>query len=136
MTSSARHVESDAATLVLERGDKVPRHILPAIVVAQFAATALWFATNAVIGDLVRAGVLAADALGTLSSAVQLGFIAGTLSFAVALIADRYSPRRVFLACALAGAIANGLAVFVTGTPFVGGEEAPARLFPLEEGSP
>ncbi|MEZ5728339.1 MAG: MFS transporter [Burkholderiaceae bacterium] len=113
MTSSARHVESDAATLVLERGDKVPRHILPAIVVAQFAATALWFATNAVIGDLVRAGVLAADALGTLSSAVQLGFIAGTLSFAVALIADRYSPRRVFLACALAGAIANGLAVFV-----------------------
>lgn len=36
--------------------------------------------------------------------AVQLGFIAGTLVFALLLIADRFSPRRVFLVCALAGA--------------------------------
>ena len=31
-----------------------PRHILPVIVLAQFAGTALWFAGNAVIGDLQR----------------------------------------------------------------------------------
>ena len=28
-----------------------PRHILPVVVVAQFAGTSVWFATNAVIGE-------------------------------------------------------------------------------------
>ncbi len=35
---------------------------------------------------------------------MQLGFIAGTLAFALLAVADRFSPRRVFLACSLAGA--------------------------------
>ena len=42
--------------------------------------------------------------MGTLTSAVQFGFIAGTLVFALLAIADRFSPRRVFLVCSLAGA--------------------------------
>jgi MFS family permease len=41
------------------------------------------------------------------TSAVQLGFIAGTLVFAVLALADRFSPRAVFLACACACALAN-----------------------------
>ena len=43
-------------------------------------------------------------AVGTLTSALQLGFIVGTLVFALLAIADRFSARHVFLICALAGA--------------------------------
>lgn len=46
-------------------------------------------------------------AVGHITSAVQLGFIVGTLVFALLTIADRFSPSRVFFACALLGAAAN-----------------------------
>lgn len=84
-----------------------PGWILPAIVGSQFAGTSLWFAGNAVLGDLQRDWGLGAGAIGHATSAVQLGFIAGTLVFAFFALSDRWSPRRVFLACALAGALAN-----------------------------
>ena len=91
----------------------VPRRILPAIVGAQFAGTSLWFAGNAVMPDLQLRGGLPAEALGDMTTAVQLGFIAGTLVFAFFAIADRYSPRRLFLACALLGAAFNAAAYLV-----------------------
>ncbi len=84
-----------------------PAHILPVIVAAQFAGVAIWFAGNAVLPDLQRQWGFADAALGYVTSAVQLGFIAGTLVFAFLAIADRYSPRRVYLACSVAGALAN-----------------------------
>ncbi|TAK88336.1 MAG: MFS transporter [Betaproteobacteria bacterium] len=84
-----------------------PRRILPVIVASQFAGTSPWFAGNAVLGDLQREWGLAPQALGYLTSSVQLGFIAGTLAFAFLAIADRFSPRRVFFLCALAGAAAS-----------------------------
>jgi predicted MFS family arabinose efflux permease len=84
---------------------------LPTIVVAQLAGTSPWFAVNAVLPDLQQAAALPATALGALTSAVQLGFIAGTLVFALLTIADRFSPRHVFLLCALAGALFNAAGV-------------------------
>jgi DHA1 family inner membrane transport protein len=83
----------------------VPWRILPAIAVSQFAGTSLWFAINAVMPDLQHSAGLPASAAGWLTAAVQLGFIAGTLVFALLAVADRHSPRLVFLACALAGAL-------------------------------
>lgn len=77
------------------------------IVLSQFAGSAVWFAGNAVLGDLQAALGLPGAALGWVTSAVQLGFIAGTLAFAFFAIADIASPRLVFFACALAGAAAN-----------------------------
>ena len=82
----------------------VPRHILPVLVLAQFAGTSLWFAVNAVMPDLQRELGWPASAVGPLTSALQFGFIVGTLVFALLAIADRFAPRRVFLVCALAGA--------------------------------
>ena len=82
----------------------IPRHILPVLVTAQFAGTSLWFAVNAVMPDLQRELGWANAAVGTLTSALQLGFIVGTLVFALLAIADRFSVRHVFLLCALAGA--------------------------------
>jgi len=93
----------------------VPRRILPAIVLSQLAGTSLWFAINAVMPDLQRDWQLPAAAVGTLTSAVQAGFIAGTLSFALLTIADRFSPRVVFLLCSLAGAGCNATAALLDG---------------------
>jgi hypothetical protein len=91
-----------------------PRHILPVIVASQFAGTSLWFAGNAVLGDLQRQWGLAASAVGDVTSAVQFGFIGGTLLFAFLSVSDRFSPRLVFLTCSLLGALSN-LAVLAPG---------------------
>jgi MFS transporter, DHA1 family, inner membrane transport protein len=82
----------------------VPGRVLPRLVLAQFAGTSPWFAVNAVMPDLQQAYGWPDSALGTLTSAVQFGFILGTLVFALGGVADRYNPRRVFLLCALAAA--------------------------------
>ncbi len=82
-----------------------PRQVLPVLVLAQFAGTSLWFAVNAVMPDLQQELGWPASAVGRLTSALQLGFIVGTLVFALLAIADRFSPRRVFLLCSLAGAL-------------------------------
>jgi len=50
---------------------------------------------------------IAANALAGVTSAVQLGFIADTLLFAIFNVVDRWRPRDVFLACAVLGAGAN-----------------------------
>ena len=81
--------------------------ILPVIVISQFCCTSLWFAGNGVINDLVINFDLKASALGHLTSAVQFGFIIGTLIFAILTIADRFSPSKVFLISALLGSLFN-----------------------------
>jgi MFS family permease len=83
---------------------KAPRRVLPALVGAQFLGVSPWFAVNAVMPELQRANGWSAQAVGPLTSAVQLGFIAGTLLFALLAVADRLPARQVFLASALAGA--------------------------------
>lgn len=84
-----------------------PKTILPTIVISQFCCTSLWFAGNGVMSDLVANFNLADSALGHLTSAVQFGFILGTLLFAILSIADRFSPSKVFFSCALLGALFN-----------------------------
>jgi MFS family permease len=58
-------------------------------------------------GDLLRTFDLSILALGSLTSAVQLGFITGTLLFAFYSFADRFLPSKVFFICALLGAVFN-----------------------------
>jgi MFS family permease len=89
-----------------------PPWILPVIILSQFAGTSLWFAGNAVIGDLQLEWGLSPASLSYIISSVQLGFIAGTLFFAFFLISDRFSPRLVFFICSMLGAAAN-LGVFL-----------------------
>ena len=87
--------------------EKKPSWILPVIIFSQFAGTSLWFASNAILEDLQRQWGLGAASLSHMTSAVQFGFIVGTLLFAFFTIADRYSPRKVYFACSLIGALAN-----------------------------
>jgi len=86
---------------------KNPHWVLPIIVISQFCCTSLWFAGNGVLEDLVKNFNLNQNALGYLTSAVQLGFIIGSLLFALFTIADRFSPSYVFFFCAIAGALFN-----------------------------
>jgi MFS family permease len=92
------------------------KSILVLIVVAQFCCTSLWFAGNGVMGSLIRAFQLPPHALPHLTSAVQLGFIAGTLVFALLTIADRFSPSRVFFVSAVVGSLFNVLVAWENNT--------------------
>ncbi|HEY4651259.1 MAG TPA: MFS transporter [Pontibacter sp.] len=92
-----------------------PRRILPVLVFTQFAGTSLWFAGNAVLPELRLELNLQQGALGLITSAVQLGFILGTLCFAVLSLADRISPRLLFMLCAITAAAANALIVVLPG---------------------
>jgi MFS family permease len=85
----------------------VPWFTLPLMVFSQFSGTSLWFASNGVMGDLQAAFSLPGSALGHLTSAVQLGFIGGTLVFSLLALADRFSPSRLFFWSALLGAACN-----------------------------
>ena len=81
--------------------------ILPVIVISQFCCTSLWFAGNGVMNDLVLNFDLNSNSLGHLTSAVQFGFILGTLIFAILTIVDRFSPSKVFLISAILGSLFN-----------------------------
>jgi MFS family permease len=87
--------------------------VLPAIVLAQLGGTSSWFAVNAVMPDLQAAFGWSAAAVGTLTAALQGGFIAGTLVFALLAVADRFPARAVFLLCALLAAATTLLAAVV-----------------------
>jgi MFS family permease len=82
------------------------RPTLP-IVVAQLFGTSLWFSANSAAGDLMRDWGLSASDIGLLTNAVQLGFIAGTLSFSLSGLADRFEASKIFAVCATLGALFN-----------------------------
>ncbi|MEO1213201.1 MAG: MFS transporter [Bacteroidota bacterium] len=84
-----------------------PKRILPLIVCAQFLCASIWFAGNAVMNTLISDFQLSEAALSYLTSSVQLGFISGTLIFALLAIADRFSPSKVFFISAILGAVFN-----------------------------
>ncbi|MCM4171670.1 MFS transporter [Arenibacter sp. TNZ] len=83
--------------------------ILPIIIISQFACTSLWFAGNAVVDDLILKTGLGTEIIGYVLTSVQLGFIIGTLVFSLLMIADRYSPAKVFMTCAFLAALCNAL---------------------------
>jgi MFS family permease len=93
-----------------------PHVAVAIIVIAQFLGTSLWFSANAAADDLRRAWGLTPADLGALTNAVQLGFISGTLMFALSGMADRFAASRIFALCAVGGAAANaGFAWLTTG---------------------
>ena len=64
---------------------KNPKYVLPIIVISQFCCTSLWFATNGVMNAIRIEYQLETYAMGWLTSAVQFGFISGTLTFMIVL---------------------------------------------------
>ena len=76
---------------------------------AQVAAMTVWFASAAASSAVAGRGDLSSFETALLTSGVQAGFVVGTLASAVVGLADRYDPRRIFLAGALLAAGASAL---------------------------
>lgn len=88
------------------------------IVLAELFGTSLWFTGNAVVPDLTARWELSSAEAAWLLIAVQLGFIAGTLTLAATGLADRFRASRVFFVSSLLGGGANvGFAVLADGLP-------------------
>ncbi len=95
------------SSLTVDSRTERPPWILPVIIISQFAGTSLWFAGNAVLSDFQHDWGISSDALASITSAVQLGFILGTFIFGFFTFADRFSPRIIFLFSSVAGGICN-----------------------------
>ena len=83
------------------------KDVLVLIVLSQFAGTSLWFVGNAILPELKQALSLSQYAVSHVTSAVMLGFVAGTLVYGVLSLADRYSPVKLFFISSLLGALTN-----------------------------
>lgn len=81
--------------------------ILLVIVIAQFFCSSSWFAVNAVIGDVIKQTDASSSFLAFATTAIQFGFIVGTLSFALFSVADRFSPSKVFFVSSICVSLFN-----------------------------
>jgi MFS family permease len=89
---------------------------LAVLSLAELLALSLWFSAAAVLPALRREWALGDGGSAALTIAVQAGFIAGTLAAALANLPDVWPARRVMIAGAVVGALANALlAVAVDG---------------------
>ncbi len=79
----------------------------------QVAIMSLWFTTAAIAPALQTEFNIDTAQIGWLTSAVQIGFVAGCLVSALFGLADRLDARRFYAASALIGGLANGLFLFV-----------------------
>ena len=79
---------------------------------------ALWFSASAVVPSLAATHEIGAFQQSLFTSAVQAGFVAGSLTSAVLGLADRLEPRRFFAASALAGAAANATLLIIEPSSF------------------
>lgn len=68
---------------------------------------AVWFASAAAASALARSAPLSGFEAALLTSAVQGGFVLGTLASAFLGLPDRFDPRRIFMVCAIAAGIAS-----------------------------
>lgn len=91
----------------LEVRPRSPSWPVATIAIAQLFGTSLWFSANSAADDLMQAWQVSAADIGWMTSAVQVGFILGTLVMALGGLADRYRASRIFVCCALAGALFN-----------------------------
>ena len=86
---------------------------LAALAGAQVLALSLWFSATAVVPSLRAAGAIDALSASLFTSAVQAGFVIGTLISAILGLADRIDPRRFFAVSAVFACAVNALILAV-----------------------
>jgi len=89
---------------------------LALIAYCQVAALALWFSATAVVPSLARDYALSSTMQSLFTSAVQAGFVVGTLCSAFLGLADRLDPRRFFATATLVATLANTAILLVDPT--------------------
>lgn len=83
--------------------------MLALLAVAELLGMSLWFAGSAVAPQLQARWQLTVSQVGWLTTAVQLGFVAGTAFSAVLNLADVVPARRLFATAAVLGAASNAI---------------------------
>ncbi len=81
--------------------------MLALLAVAELLGMSPWFAASAAAPELIREWGLSLGQTAWLTSAVQLGFVAGTLLAAVLNLADLWASRAYFAGAAVLAALAN-----------------------------
>jgi MFS family permease len=89
--------------------------MLAVIALAEFLGMSVWFSASASSEALRSVWGLSAGQLGWLTTAVQLGFVAGTASAALLNLPDVLPVRAYFAVSAAAAAALNGLIVVAPG---------------------
>lgn len=89
---------------------------LAVLAYAEVAAMSLWFSASAVMPVLREQVALSGFQQSAFTSAVQAGFVVGSLISAVLALADRIDPRLFFTVSALVAAAANALILIVDPT--------------------
>jgi len=84
-----------------------PNRALALICLAVLLATSTWFSGTAAVPALRAAWDLDGTGVALLTTSVQLGFIAGTLVYALTSVGDVFNGRHVFFASACLAATAN-----------------------------
>lgn len=79
------------------------------LLACEVAAMTVWFASAAVVSSIRQTTPIDAQQAALLTSALQVGFVLGTLLSALLTLADRFDPRRLFMASALTAAVATAL---------------------------
>lgn len=92
--------------------DVVRANPVATIAIAQLFGTSLWFSANSAAPDLMRAWGIGISGIGFLTNAVQLGFILGTMTFALSGLADRFPASKIFVVSACSGAGFNACFAF------------------------
>ncbi|AFK64313.1 major facilitator superfamily protein [Advenella kashmirensis WT001] len=77
------------------------------ISLAQLFGTSLWFSANAASEDLMDLWHVSVAQIGWLTSAVQGGFIVGTLLLSLTGLADKFRASNIFAVSAILGAVLN-----------------------------
>lgn len=81
--------------------------VLALLAIAQLLGMSLWFTASATSAQLAARWSLDAAATATLTTAVQIGFVAGTAVAALLNLADLVAARRYFAVSAVLAAAAN-----------------------------
>jgi MFS family permease len=89
---------------------------LAALCGAQVLALSLWFSATAIVPSLRQTAAIDAFSASLFTSAVQAGFVIGTLVSALLGLADRFDPRRLFAVSALVACVANAAILVVPPT--------------------
>lgn len=87
------------------------RYAVALVVLAQWLGTSLWFSPSGAAAGLMAQLGIGSSGFAWLLAATQLGFIAGTLTFAATGMADRMAASRIFAVSSLLGAVANAALV-------------------------
>jgi MFS family permease len=101
------------ATEVAEPADRW--RILAVLSVAQLLGMSLWFTASATSAQLAALWSLEPGGAAFLTTAVQIGFVAGTALAALLNLADLVPARRYFAVSAIAAAAANGALLIAPG---------------------